>query len=158
MHKIKLQPDQTAIPHMEHVNVMSRWQKTKPHKYPKLELEAALCHDTYGKICLKAQNKAGAKHTTEVAAMSDTGAPMCLIGRCVTMQMGITRHNHANTTEKLVGANGGKIKLDGAVILNLTLGDTTSSQLPYVMPQVTCLFLFQRVCKELRAMHLDFLA
>ena len=73
------------------------------------------------------------------------------------MRMGITKHNLAATTERLVKASSGQIKLDGVVFkknlcgkkkngvvfLNLTVADATSSQLVYVMPQVTCLFLSQ---------------
>ena len=66
---------------------------------------------------------------------------------------------HPNEDNKsLVGANGRRIVLDSAGFLNLTLGDTTSCQLVYVTPQVTCMWLSQRACKELRTAHLDFQA
>ena len=67
--------------------------------------------------------------------------------------MEISRHNLTATSKRLVGANSGHIKLNIAVFLNLTVADTTSSQMVYVTPQVTCLFLSQKACKELCAMH-----
>ena len=46
--------------------------------------------------------------------------------------------------EKTGGTNGGQIKLDGVVFLNLTMGDATSSELVYMTPQVTCFCLSKR--------------
>ena len=66
-------------------------------------------------------------------------ASLCLIGRCATTHMGITTHDLVKTTKRLVGANGGHIKLDGVVFLNLTLRDATTSE-------VTSLFLSQDAC------------
>ena len=63
--------------------------------------------------------------------------------------MGISRHKLAATNNRLVGANGAQIKLDDAVFLNLTVGNTMSSQI------VTCLFLSQKTCKEPCAVHPD---
>ena len=91
-----------------------------------------------------------------VTATLDTGASMCLIGRCMNNRMGITRPNLTPTTERLVGANRGQIKIDGAIFLNLTVGDALSSQLMYVTPQMTYLLLSQQACKELRTGHPDF--
>ena len=88
------------------------WHRTKPKKHPEL---VALSHNANDEISLKVPNKAGEKHTTMVTAMPDTGLSICLIDRCVTMQMGITRHDLAKTTKQ-------------------------SSQLVYVTPKVTCLF------------------
>ena len=56
------------------------------------------CH----KIGLEAPNIAGEQNTMMITAMPDTGASMCLVGRCMTMWMAITRHNIAETTERLV--------------------------------------------------------
>ena len=70
--------------------------------------------------------------------------------------MGITGNDLAATTERLVGANGGKIKMDGIVFLNLTVGNATSSQLVYMTPKVTSFFLSLRACKELCAVHPNF--
>ena len=64
-----------------------------------------------------------------VTAMPDTGASMCLIGRCMNNRMKITRPNLTPTTERLVGANGGQIKQDNVEFRNLTVGDATSSRL-----------------------------
>ena len=50
------------------------------------------------------------------------------------MQMEITGHSLASTTERLVRANGRQIELYSVVFLNLTLGDTTSSKLVNVKP------------------------
>ena len=93
-----------------------------------------------------------------VTAMPDTGGPMCIIGKCVTTRMGISKHNLATTTERLVGANGAQIELDSAVFLNITVEDAKSSQLVYVTIWVTRLFLSQKARKELRVVHPDFLA
>ena len=49
-----------------------------------------------------------------------------------------------------MGTNGALIKMDGAVFLKLTLADPMSSQMVYVMPQVTGFFLSQNLCKGLR--------
>ena len=108
---------------------MGRWHPTKPNKHHKLAVQVTLRHNAYDKISLEAPNTAGDQHTTMVTAMPDTGASMCLVGRCLTMGMGITRHNLAATTERGVGVNGGRIKLDGIVFLNLTLGNDTSNQI-----------------------------
>ena len=81
---------------------------------------------------------------------------MGLVSRCMTMRIGITRHNLAVTTERLVGANGGQIELDGLVFLILTVANAMSSQLVYVTPQVTCHFLSQKTRKELCAVHPNF--
>ena len=54
-----------------------------------------------------------------------------------------------------MGANGGKIELEGVIFLNLTVANATSSQLVYVTPRVTCLFFSQRACKGLCAVHLN---
>ena len=136
--------------------VMGRWQETRPDKHPELAVEAALCHHAYDEIGLKEPNKAGEKHTTMVTPRPDKGTSTYLIVRCVTPRMVITRHNLAKTNERLVRSNAGQIKLDGAVFLNLTLGDSMSSQLVYVTPQVTCLFLSQRAFKELHAVYPNF--
>ena len=79
--------------------------------------------------------------------MPDKGASICLVVRCVTMWMGITRHNLVKTTEKMVGADSGQIKLDVVLFLNLTKGNTSRSQLVYVTPEVTWLFLSQKARK-----------
>ena len=54
---IKPQPDQAAIPHMEHVN--ARWQRIKTEKHPEITVEAALFHYPYDQTVLKAPNKLG---------------------------------------------------------------------------------------------------
>ena len=82
-------------------------------------------------------------------------ASLCYITRCITMHMVITRHNLVKTIERLVGANGRQIKLDGALFLNRTLGVATISQLVYMTPQVTCLFLSLNACQELGETPLD---
>ena len=74
----------------------------------------------------------------------------------MTMQMGISRHDLATTTKKLVGANSSQIKLDGAVFMNPTMGNATSSQMMGLTPKVTCLFISQKARKELCAMHTNF--
>ena len=45
------------------------------------------------RLALKHQTQRGKKHTTMVTAMPDTGASMCLVVRCVTMRIGITKHD-----------------------------------------------------------------
>ena len=62
------------------------------------------------------------------------------------------------TTQKLVGANGGQLKLDGILFLKLTLGDATSSQLVHMTHRVTCLCLSKRTCKQLCAVDPNFIA
>ena len=119
----------------------SEWHPNKPDKHLKLAVEVALCHNNYHKISLKIPTTTGEYHTAMVTAVSDTGALMCLIGRCVTRQMGITSLNLTPTTKITLGANGGQIKLDGATFLHPTVNNATSSQIVYVMPQVICLFL-----------------
>ena len=94
-----------------------------------LAVGVALCHDAYNEIVLNAPNTAGEQQTMMVTIMPDTGASMCLFGRCVTMRMGITRHELAKTIKRLVGANGGQIKQDNVEFRNLTVGDATSSRL-----------------------------
>ena len=83
-------------------------------------------------------------------------ASTSLIGRFMTKQFGITRHNLKETTMYLMGTNSGQIKLDRSTFLNLTLGDHKSSQLVYVTAKVAYLFLSQRACKELPAVHTNF--
>ena len=83
---------------------MGRWHPTKPDKHPKLAVEVTLCHNAYGEIGFEAPNTEKEQHTTMVTAILDTGASMCLKGKCVTMRMGITRHDTVATTERLVGA------------------------------------------------------
>ena len=89
-------------------------------------LEVALCHDAYNKISIKAQSNAKEKQTTRVASMPRTS--LCIIIRCGTKLMGITTHNLVKTTTQLMEANGGHIKLDDIVFLNLTLGDSTGGR------------------------------
>ena len=72
------------------------------------------------------------------------------------MRMGITRNSLVRTIERLVETDDRQIKLDSAVFLNQTLGDARTSNSVYVTPQVTCLFLSQNACKELRIRPLDF--
>ena len=81
--------------------------------------------------------------------MADTGTMMCLAGRSVFGHIRVKKHELAKVCENLTGSIGGRIKLLGAVFLNLTLGNHMCSQLVYVTPQVNCLFLSQRGCKEL---------
>ena len=52
-------------------------------------------------------------------------------------------------------AKSAQIELDDAVVPNLTVDDATSCQMLYVTPKVTCLFLSQKACKELRGVHPD---
>ena len=75
------------------------------------------------------------KRKTIVTGMPDTGVSRFLIGRCGTMRMVITRRKLAKTTKRLVGVNGRQMGL------NLTVGKATISQMVYVTPQVTCMFL-----------------
>ena len=93
------------------------------------------------------------RHTTTVAAMPR--ASLSMISRCVTTRMGIPRPNLVKTTERLVETNSKGVKLDGAVFLNLTLGEATTSQPVYVALQVTGLFLSPEGRKELGATPLD---
>ena len=93
---------------MEHM--LGRWLPNKPNKHPKLAVEVSLCQDANNKKGLKAPTTPGEQHTTMVTAMPDTGASMCLVGRYVTMRMGIMRHDLPATTKKLVRANGGQIE------------------------------------------------
>ena len=81
---------------------------------------------------------------------------MCFIGRCVIIGLGISRHNVETTTEKLGRANGEQIKLDGIIFMNLTVGVSRCSQLVYVTPKVTSLFISPKACKELSAMQQNF--
>ena len=69
--------------------------------------------------------------------------------------MGIPRHDLAETTKRLTEANSAQIELDDALFQNLTVDDATSCQMLYLIPKVTCLFLSQKACKELHAMHPD---
>ena len=87
---------------------MGRLHQTKPNKHPELALEVALCSNAYNEIGLKAPNAAGEQHTTMVTAMTDTGAAMCLVGRCVTIRRGISRHDLSATMKRLVGPTAGK--------------------------------------------------
>ena len=77
-----------------------------------------------------------AKDAIEKYAITSTSKQlieaMWLVGRRVTSRRGITRHDLAATTEKMVGANGGQIELQGAAFRNLTVADTTSIQMVYV--------------------------
>ena len=55
-----------------------------------------------------------------------TRAAICIIGRCVTTDhkdWDPKRQELVKTTKRLVGANQGQIELDGALFLNLTLGN-----------------------------------
>ena len=131
--------------------MMCKRHQTKPNKPPKLELEFAMCHDN---ISPKATNTAMEKQTIMVTAMRDPGASLSLVVRCMTMGMGITIHDLVKTTNRLVGANGGQIKLDSMVSLNPSIGNATSNQL--VTSHMTCLFLSENPCKELCEVHPKF--
>ena len=89
---------------------MGVWNPTKPNKHPKLAVEVAPCHDAYNKIGLKTPTTTLEHNTTMVTATPDKGASMCLIGRCVTNRMGITRPKLKPTSKRLVSVNGGQIK------------------------------------------------
>ena len=78
--------------------VMGIWQKIKSNKHPKLAVLGALCHNALNKTGLKVPNRAREEQTTMFTAMPDTGVSMFLIGRCVTMPMGITKHHLAKTS------------------------------------------------------------
>ena len=80
---------------------------------------------------------------------------LCIIGRCVTTQMRIMRNSLVRTNKNLVEDKDRQIKLDGTVFLNLTLGTATITQLVYLTPQVTRLFLSQKACQDLHVMALD---
>ena len=58
--------------------------------------------------------------------------------------MGISRYDLAATTKRLMGANGAQVELDGIVFLNLTVGNAPDSEMMYVKPQMTCLFLSRK--------------
>ena len=79
----------------------------------------ALCHNSCNKIYFDVLN---AVHQCREASM-------CLVGRSVTIQIGISRHDLAATNERLVGANGAQIELDCTVFLNIIMGNITSSQI-----------------------------
>ena len=97
-------------------------------KHLNLLAEVTLCNDAYDKIVNDVPNTAGEQHTTMVTAMLDTGASMCIVSRCMTMQMEVSRNKLETTTKRLVEANGAQIELDGAVFLNLTVGYARSSK------------------------------
>ena len=123
LHKAKLNEQSDTRPHrlLEAIRTMA-----EP------TVKAALCHDAYDEIRLRAPSKARGRHIKTVAAMPR--ASMCIIGRCMTTWIGITRPNLVKTTERLVGTIGRQVKLDGVVFLNVTLRDATTSQLVYVTP------------------------
>ena len=62
----------------------TRPDTTRHKKTFKIEAEVNLCHDAYDEIGFDAPNIAGEQHTTMVTAMPDTGASMCMVGKCVT--------------------------------------------------------------------------
>ena len=66
-------------------HMLGRWHLTKPDKYPKLVVKAALCQNAYDEIGLYAPNAAAEQHTMMVNSMPDTRASMCLVG--MTTQM-----------------------------------------------------------------------
>ena len=111
-----------------------------------LVVEATLCHNAYSEFGLKAPKAAVKKCATKFIY---TGAMMCLVGRSMIERTGVKKHKLMKFTKNLTGANGGRIKLDSAMFLNLNLGNHEGSQLVYVMPQVNCqLFTFteQKFC------------
>ena len=59
-------------------------------KHLNLLAEVTLCNDAYDKIVNDVPNTAGEQHTTMVTAMLDTGASMCIVSRCMTMQMEVS--------------------------------------------------------------------
>ena len=75
---------------------MGRWHPNKPDKQPKLAVEVTVCQNAYNKIGLKAPKAAGEQHTLMVTVMPDTGASMCFVGRCVTINMGQAQHSGNN--------------------------------------------------------------
>ena len=81
---------------------------------------------------------------------------MCLTGRNCIKRMGIDLHNLLQTSESIMAANGELIKLDSTAFLDVSLGNATSSQPMYMMPQFSCLYLSQPAFKELNAVHKDF--
>ena len=108
---------------------------TRPHRLRETRqamavprLKAALCHDAYTKIGLRAPNNTKMKQTARVSAIQM--ASLCISVRWVTRCMGTTTWNLVKTTKQLVEA----IKLDGIVFLDLTLGDATTSSLLYDTP------------------------
>ena len=62
-----------------------------------------------------------------VTALPDTGLSKCLVGRSLTIQMGISRHKLAVTSKKLVKVNGKQIQLDDAKFLNLNMRKAASN-------------------------------
>ena len=72
---------------------MGMWHPNKPEKHPNLAVGVALCQDAYNEIGLEAPNTAMEQHTAMVIAMLDTGASICLVGRCMTIRLGMTRSN-----------------------------------------------------------------
>ena len=72
------------------------------------------------------------------------------------MWMGITWHDLAQTTKRLVGANCRQVKLYDVIFLNLTMGNAMSSKQVYVTSPVTCVFLSQKARKELCALYPNF--
>ena len=110
--------------------------------------EIAVWYNAYGLTGLKAPNTAREWHAPKFFANSDIKPLMCLISKCATTRMGITRHNLLSTKVTLMVANSSQIKLDG-IFLTLTLGDATSSQLVYV----TCLIHSQIACQSCHQAH-----
>ena len=57
--------------------------------------------------------------------MLDRVEMMCLIGRSMIRRMGVKKQDLVKLTMNLMGANGGRIDLDSAVLLNRNLGNST---------------------------------
>ena len=112
------QPYSPATKNISKKRVIERWHPTKHDKHSKLVVVEALCHNSCNKIYFYVLN---AVHQCREASM-------CLVGRSVTIQIGISRHDLAATNKRLVGANGAQIELDSTVFLNIIMGNTTSSQ------------------------------
>ena len=71
-------------------------------------------------------------------------------------QIRVNRSELVKVTERLVGANGNQIVLDGALFLDLAHDGRKTTQMVYVSGQVKHVLLSQTACKELGLVPKDF--
>ena len=153
-YELRVQPSQQTFSHMEYWG--DQWHRTRPAGHPSLVVEATISHATYSKAKSKAPKVAAKARATKLTSMPDTGAMMCIMGRSQLRQLNIERHELVKVTEKMVAANGHSITLDGAVFLDLVVGDRRSTQMVYVSPEVKHMLLSQSACKGLGLVAKEF--
>ncbi|XP_057299519.1 uncharacterized protein LOC130630139 [Hydractinia symbiolongicarpus] len=141
-----------GVPHGQWEN--DKFIEQKPSPQPTVNISISLNSSAHQKLCKSfSLNKL---QPTRVSAIADTGAQTCTAGIELLSQLNCSKNALIKTRHRLRAVNNNDISIKGAIIADITVGTSTTTEIVYLCDKVKGFFLSKTALKKLNIVHSTF--